>query len=475
MTDAKSSQASKPRHPVLALLSRYGAVFGAAWKHRAELAGSARMADELAFLPAALSLQDTPVHPAPRRLAWGLMILFVIALLWSYFGKIDIVAVASGRIIVSDRTKVVQPLEASIVKAILVKDGDKVKLGQVLVELDPTTATADKTNVNEQLASAISEEQRTAVLLKALNSGGVVESDQVTGAANRAQLLSEWQDISAKLAKFSAEATRRQAEIATVIESIAKLEATLPIAQKREADFTRLVEKGYITGHATQDKTRERIEQERDLATQRARLIEAKSTLNETIQAKASYRAETLRILSDRNAQAATKHQQLNTDQSKATQRERLTQLTAPVAGTVQQLAIHTAGGVVTSAQPLMIIVPDEAGVTAEVTLENKDIGFVSAGQRAAIKLETFPYTKYGTVPASVKFVSADGLQDEKRGSIFPATLTLDVSQMNIDGKAIRLSPGMNVTAEIKTGQRRVIEYLLSPVQRAGSESLRER
>ena len=127
-------------------------------------------------------------------------------------------------------------------------------------------------------------------------------------------------------------------------------------------------------------------------------------------------------------------HQQLNTDQSKASQRERLTQLTAPVAGTVQQLAIHTAGGVVTSAQPLMI-----------------------------------------TVPASVKFVSAEGLQDEKRGSIFPATLTLDANQINIDGKPIRLSPGMNVTAEIKTGQRRVIEYLLSPVQRAGSESLRER
>ena len=472
---APKTEATKPRHPVLALLSRYAAVFGAAWKHRAELAGPARMADELAFLPAALSLQDAPVHPAPRRLAWGLMVLFVIALVWSYFGKIDIVAVASGRIIVSDRTKQVQPLEASVVKAILVKDGDHVKLGQVLVELDPTVATADKANVNEQLANAISEEQRTAVLLKALTSGSSVNADQVTGTANQAQLLSEWQDISAKLAKFSAEATRRQAEIATVTETIAKLEATLPIAQKREADFTRLVEKGYITGHATQDKTRERIEQERDLATQRARLIEAKSTLNETIQAKAAYRAETLRLLNDRNAQAATKHQQLNTDQSKATQRERLTQLTAPVAGTVQQLAIHTAGGVVTSAQPLMIIVPDEAGVTAEVTLENKDIGFVSTGQRAAIKFETFPYTKYGTVPASVKFVSADGLQDDKRGSIFPATLTLDANQMNIDGKAIRLSPGMNVTAEIKTGQRRVIEYLLSPVQRAGSESLRER
>ncbi len=214
----------KQKHPIAELLSRYVAVFRAAWQHRAELAGPARMADELAFLPAALSLQDTPVHPAPRRMAWGLMAIFIIALAWSYFGKIDIVAVASGRIIVSDRTKVIQPLEASVVKAVLVKDGDHVKSGQVLVELDPTVATADKANVNEQLASAISEELRTAALLKALNSGSAPgmtlnngqNPDVVNQAAIRAQLMSEWQDISAKLAKFSAEATRRQAEIATV-------------------------------------------------------------------------------------------------------------------------------------------------------------------------------------------------------------------------------------------------------------------
>ncbi len=129
------------RHPLRELLSRYRAVFQHAWAHRAELAGPARHTTELAFLPAALSLQDTPVHPAPRRLAWGLMILFVLALLWACLGHVDIVAVAPGRIIVSDRTKVIQPLEASVVKAVLVKDGDRVQAGQVLVELDPTMAS----------------------------------------------------------------------------------------------------------------------------------------------------------------------------------------------------------------------------------------------------------------------------------------------------------------------------------------------
>lgn len=498
---AEPVEAPQPRHPILELLARYHAIFQHAWAHRAELAGPARMADEAAFLPAALSLQETPLHPAPRRLAWGLMLLFVLALLWSILGQVDIVAVAPGRIIVSERTKVIQPLEASVVRRVLVKDGDRVQAGQVLVELDPTMATADKASVQEQLKASASEVMRTRALLKSLSNSKLLtpvlrglEADfinksdvppvpsarpelveGVEGQSIQAQLQSEWQDISARLAKLDAEATRRQAEIATVKATIAKLEATVPMAQMREADFKKLVEQGYISGHATQDKTRERVELERDLATQHAKLLEATSTLKETEQAKASYRFETMRTLSDRQAQAASKHSQLESDATKANQRERQTQLTAPVAGVIQQLAVHSVGGVVTSAQALMIVVPDSAQVTAEVTIANQDIGFVNAGQMAEVKLETFPYTKYGTVSARVDVVTADAVTDDKKGSYYPATLTLSKKDMLIDGKRVNLSPGMNITAEIKTGQRRIIEYLLSPVQRAGSESLRER
>jgi len=130
---------------------------------------------------------------------------------------------------------------------------------------------------------------------------------------------------------------------------------------------------------------------------------------------------------------------------------------------------------VVTPAQVLMVIVPKDAQVTAEVVVDNKDIGFVGAGQAAAIKLETFPFTRYGTVPATVKSVVADAVNDEKKGAIFPAVLSLNQASIDVDGKRINLSPGMNVTAEIKTGKRRVIDYLLSPVQRHVNESLTER
>src|SRR5207342_686776 len=183
----------------------------------------------------------------------------------------------------------------------------------------------------------------------------------------------------------------------TVRQLIAKLQATLPIARQREADFKSLTAQGFMSSHAEQDRTRERIEQEADLSTQRARLIEAQAALREAEHARIAYAAETQRLLSERHAQATLKHQQLLQEVSKNEQRSRLTQLTAPVAGTVQQVAVHTEGGVVTPAQVLMVIVPKDSEVTAEVVVDNKDIGFINAGDTAQIKLETFPYTRYGT------------------------------------------------------------------------------
>jgi hemolysin D len=471
------------RHPVIELLARYRAVLQAAWQQRRELAGPSRMADEAAFLPAALSLQETPPHPAPRRVAIVICALFLVVVVWSVFGQIDIVAVAPGRIVVSERTKTLQPLEASVVKRVLVKDGDVVQAGQVLVELDATNASADQASVEEQLASAVSEQWRATALLAALKDGKVPAAPPAAadgwGHIHRAsasgQIQAEWQDITARLAKLAAERTRREAELATVQALIGKYEATLPLARQREVDFKNLVDQGFLSGHAGQDRTRERIEQERDLATQRARLAEARAALMETEQARASYLAETARALSERQAQAALRRQQFTQERSKTEQRSRLTQLTAPVAGTVQQVAVHTEGGVVTPAQVLMVIVPSNAEVTAEVVVDNKDIGFINAGQAVTIKLETFPFTRYGTVAATVKSVTADAVNDEKRGAIFPATLTLKQSSIDVEGKRIALSPGMNLTAEVKTGKRRVIDYLLSPVQRTASESLGER
>ena len=461
------------RHPAVELLARYRAILRAAWAMRHELAGPRRLADEAAFLPAALSLQETPVHPAPRRAMLAIVALFLAALAWSWFGQVDVVAVAAGRIVVSDRSKVIQPLETAVVKAIRVHDGDRVAAGQVLIELDPTIAAADRRGVEEQAKAAGEEADRARALLQSLRTGRPPE--EMPSAQLNAQLQAEWGDIAARLARQDAEGSRRQAELATVKAGIAKLQTTLPMARQREADFHGLVAQGFVAGHAGQDRTRERIELERDLVTQQARQAEAEAALLESRQARAATLAETQRNLSDRLAKATLDLAQLAQVGAKTAQRERLTSLAAPVSGTVQQLAVHSPGGVVTPAQTLMVVVPEDGDVTAEVLIENKDVGFVHAGQPVEVKLETFNFTRYGTVPATVSRLSADAVTNDERRAIFPATLTLARATIDVDGRSIRLSPGMNVTAEIKTGRRRVIDFLWSPIRRTSAESLGER
>ena len=470
MTAAAPSQ----RHPAADMLARYGAVFKAAWSARHDLAGPKRLADEAAFLPAALSLQETPVHPAPRRGMALIMLLFIAALAWSILGRVDVVAVAAGRIVVSERTKLIQPLEAAVVRAIHVRDGDKVTAGQLLVELDPTGASADKANVAEQLRTAEAEAARSQALLQAMQGNQPAQLPRAA-ADVQALLAAEWQDFAARRQRLQSENERRQAELHTAGQLIVKLQTTLPLAQQREADMLALSKDGWAPAHSSQDRTRERIELERDLATQQARQQEAQAALAESLTAEQAHRAEAARLWSERLTQARSKATQLRQEGSKTDQRERLTRLRAPVAGTVQQLAVHTAGGVVTPAQALMVVVPDGAEVTAEVMLENKDIGFVHPGQAVAVKLDTFPFTRYGTVPATLQRVSADAVVDEKRGAIFPATLRLQAGDIAVDGRRVTLAPGMSLTAEVQTGRRRVIEYLLSPLQRKVDESLRER
>jgi hemolysin D len=467
--------ASSRRHPALELAVRYGAVAAAAWRARHELAGPSRLADETAFLPAALSLQETPVHPAPRRTMAVIVVLFGVAVAWSALGRVDIVAVAPGRIRVADHTKVVQPLEAGLVARIHVKDGDRVHAGQTLVELDPTEPAADHASLTEQLNAAREQAARAEALAHAVASGPHAPPS-ARHPIDTTLLHAEWADIQAQRARLDAELQRRVAERSTAEQMQQKLQDVLPLLRRREADFSELARSGFVAGHVGQDRSRERIEAERDLATQVARQAESTAAINESRRKLTAYRTETLRALNDRAAEARLRALQLDAQLAKAGHRRQRTALRAPVAGTVQQLAVHTPGGVVTPAQPLLVVVPADTELTARVAIENKDIGFVHEGQPVELKVEAFPFTKHGTLPATLTWISRDAVVDEKTGqAVFHADVTLARKQIDVDGKPVSLGPGFDVTAEIKTGRRRLIEFLISPIERRVSESLEQR
>jgi hemolysin D len=468
-------------HAVTDLLKRYGAVFRHAWRERKNLDSRPRLPHEAQFLPAALELQETPVSPAPRIAMWLILCFALIALLWAIFGHIDVVATAHGKIVPNDRSKIIQPIETATVKAIKVSDGQAVKAGDVLIELDATTATADSARLGNDLTTVRLQSARARAMLTAIASGKppMLERmpDMETGRLAREQRILEGQygEYQARLARIDADVAKREAELASTREIVRKLEQTAPIARQRAQDFKDLVEKNFISKHGYLEKEQARIEQEGDLAMQRSRLKELAASLLEARSQRAALVAETRRIALDSLNEADQKATGFGNELVKAESRGKLMTLTAPVDGTVQQLAVHTVGGVVTPAQPLMVIVPKDNPIEVEAFVENKDIGFVNPGQEAVVKIETFPFTKYGTIEAKVTHVSNDAVSDEKRGLIFPARVILARATIQVENKTVNLSPGMAVTVEVKTAQRRVIEYFLSPLMQYKDESLRER
>lgn len=438
---------------------------------------------ERQFLPAALELIETPAPVLPRAIMWTILGAAAFTLLWAWFGQIDMVAVASGKVIAADKTKIIQPAETAVVKRILVTDGQQVTAGQVLIELEAAaTATAAETaRTREALMAARLESARYDSLAKAAKGLRLLpltippSTPKHLVAAESRVMRSQYQEHRAKLAALDAEIAKRAAESNSVKELVAKLAQTLPIAQRRAEDYKGLVEKNFMSQHGYLEREQVRIEQERDLAFQHARVLELGAGIEESRRRRDSTVAEFERGAVGAKIDADKRAALLEQELVKAQTRERQQTLSAPVDGTVQQLAVHTVGGVVTPAQALMVISPSDYEAEIEAVLDNKDVGFVKAGQHVEIKVETFPFTRYGTLTGMVSFVSNDAVADERRGLIFPARVKLDSATLRVDERELFLTPGMAVSAEISIGKRRVIEFFLDPIRRTVDEGLRER
>src|SRR5262245_37756455 len=473
-----------------------------------------RSKHELAFLPAALEIVETPPSPIGRAIGLTIITLFCIAFAWTCLGKIDIVASAPGKIIPTGRTKVIQPFETGVVRAIRVRDGQSVKAGDVLIELDPTITVAEREHIQSDLTAV---QLDIARLRAALSEGGDPLSDfhPPDGASDaqisrhRQYLLNQLGEHRAKLgaparhgehrAKRGAldrQRAQKEAESATATATIAKLEAVVPIIQQRVDVRGALYNREFSSKLQYLETLQQLVDQKQELEVQRSRYRETEAAVAAITETRAQAVAEFRRTINDELVKAEQKAGGLVQELIKAEQRTKLQALTAPEDGVVQQLAIHTVGGVVTPAQTLLVIVPVDSHLEIEAMVSNRDIGFVHAGQEAEIKVETFTFTRYGLLHGRVLHVSQDAITRDKaqeksnkpagpesastsepKGEelVYTARVSLDRKQMRIEDKLVNLSPGMAVTVEIKTGSRTIINYLLSPLLRYKQESLRER
>jgi hemolysin D len=462
------------------LVRRYAAVWRAVWDVRAQLESPPRAADQLAFLPAELELVETPVHPAPRWTMRILVLLSAIILLIGVFGRLDIVVTASGQFIPNARVKTIQPAITGVVREIRVRDGERVASGQLLMKLDTTLAAADadkahSTRLDAELAAA-----RASALLASQRDNRLPVVERVDGEPEarmqdaQRQAEGAWLEYRAQFDGAHAELLKQQAALESTRAEIAKLAQTAPLARQQADSYRALVDQRYVARNDYLDKEQDALDKEHELAAQRSHANELAAGIvgqRAQIEATASkFRHDQLDELEKDTQQIA----QSRADETKAQTRQSLLSLTAPVAGTVQQLNAHTLGGVVTTAQSLMEIVPDDA-LEVEARLQNRDVGFVAMGQHAAVKIEAFPYTRYGYLNGTVTDVSNDALQDKKLGPTFPVRIRLETNRIHIDNRWITLSPGMAVTADIRTGKRSVIGYFFDPLLQTAQESMRER
>ena len=440
---------------------------------------------ELEFLPAALEIQETPPSPIGRAISISIVVLFTIAVFWAFVGSVDIVAVAHGKIVPSDRTKLIQPLEIGTVKAIHVREGQVVNKGDLLVELNTTSTEADERRIAHETLLAQMEQLRANTLIGAVKANRTkptldaswpeTEVSPEISATQQRLLQGQWAEYQARINALVNEQTRRRAELAMTDEVIKKLTDTLPLVTERAESLKTLSEQQLAPRNSYLELEQERIEQAQDLAAQKKHREELTATLIQLKDERKAYRAEFTNSALGQLAEAERKLSGLQQEMVKARQRTWLQKLTAPVDGVVQQLAVHTIGGVVTPAQQLMVVVPKEEGIEVEAVIENRDIGFVYEGQTAEVKVDAFPYTKYGIINAELLNVSNDAVPDEKLGLIYTTRVLLKQSAIQVGEKLISLSPGMAVTVEVKTGKRRLIEYIFSPLMQYVSESVRER
>jgi membrane fusion protein, hemolysin D len=450
--------------------------------------------EKLAFLPAALEIQAAPPPKWSRSLLWAISLLIVLLIAWASWAEIDIIATSQGKIVPSGRVKVIQPLETGVVKTIFVKEGQHVKAGDKLIALDNTASQADADRLNNEWQGQTADLLRLRHFIQRVEKKKprfrnstikqpieLAQAKELAGLTLNQRLLleSSLQEYQSKIDSFLSEIVKLTAEQKAIKINVNRLTKTLPLITEQVTSLQSLLSESMVSRNQYLELEQERINQEEMLNLEGAKAEQIIATIRSAQQNLTAYRAEirrnTLQEINQLTRQSESTKQEL----TKAKRLTALRVLTTPVDGVVEELSIATIGGIVTPAQEILKIVPfsKDGGQVLEIEagLLNKDIGFVHTGQIAEIKIDSFPFTKYGVIDGEVTDISADAIEHEQMGLLFPLKASMKTDEINVNGKWVKLKPGMSVTVEIKTGTRRLMEFLLAPLMRGVNEGARER
>lgn len=444
--------------------------------------------DHADFAPGLLRIQNASPAPLSRMILKGLAVMLAALFVWSALGQLDIVAVAEGRLVPHSFLKIVQPAEAGIVNEILVKESDRVTAGQVLIRMDTIMSEADSLSLQ-------AEAQRKAMTLRRIDAE-LAGLDFAKTPDDPPDLFREIQDqfiadkaaLAASLEEEASRLEQARTQLLAGREVKTKLEGVLPFYRTQSDTYQDLADKGYVGSLEAKDKSRERVEKEQELRSQEHLVLSSKAAVAESRKKMAQILADYRRNLHAERNEVQGHLDKLTQELTKQRRRRELLELKAPGAGVVKDLATHTVGTVTQPGTVLLTLVPLDDKLKAEVWVTNQDRGFVRPGQKARLKLTSFPFQKYGMLQGMVETVSADAsdiasadqrAQASRTEGGAPAAyktlVSLDAMTIDVEGRSQPLEAGMQVSAEVIIGQRTVLEYLLSPVRKVVHEAAREK
>ncbi len=459
------------------------------------------------FLAPVLEILETPASPVRVAFLWIICALVVVSLGLAYFGRIDIIASAQGKFQPTGRVKVIEPVETGRVAAVHAANGALVKAGDVLVELDRSAAEADVRAASADLKSAEAESLRRRAALaaaraRAFSPPPVIawppDMDANLRAREEGVLSADLGQLAATIASFDAQKAQKSAERDMLGRTIATQQNLIATLQERVDMRAELVASRSGAKSAVIDATETLQYQQTQLAIHEEELASATTGLD--VIARDSEKAVQA-FLSDQAQKLDAAERQAEENRQRLAKAEAMVDtltLKAPIDGRVQSSIITNVGQVVDSGQEVMRIVPQDSRLEIEAYVPNQDIGFVRVGQEAVIKVESFPFTRYGSLKAKVIRIAKDAIPspdasaiegdptrvskasgfagaERTQNLVFAVELEPNASTIMVDGVARPLTSGMAATVEIKTGSRRLLEYLFSPVMEVGSKAMRER
>lgn len=432
------------------------------------------------FKPSIVAIQDDPASPAGRIVAWILCLIILSAIIWSCIAKIDIIATATGQIVPVGSTKVVQSHIDATIKKINIKEGDFVRKGDLLIELDDENYTSEKESLEKMLAAENVKYNRANAMLSYLDNKVIEKLTLVTGKSISPRIQEmlfeqEYKDLESSLSMLKELIDQKKYELESVVNNISHYKQTVNLTEIRAKKFKGLLDQKVSSELEYMEFDEKRIREKNELNSLMSRERQTKANIKE-LEEKVKYT-----VIENKKRQLSTIEESFN-NINKITEEInkneiliKYSKIISPVNGYIQELKFHTTGGVMEQAQEILKIVEDKSDIEVETMVLSKDIGFVHKGMDVAVKVDSFLFTKYGLVHGTVINISEDAIKDEKMGLVYKTKIKLKEKSVNVDGNKINLSYGMGVTSEIKTGTRTVMEFFLSPIIKKMNESINER